>query len=205
MRRESSPVWSPDSTRVVRMSNHSDHPERDPSAPLFVAEAKPGVTEKQITPDGTRASRGRAEWSPDSKWLAFIEGDEKRYGAYNMDHLSLVPADGSSAPSRFKAAEDLDRGVSSPRFTADGKSIQFLVADDRSVYPMKASLSGGAAQRLLNPPVVIQNWNFGSGKTLVITGSDTKAGEISVWEGNNLRPLTHQNDALMAELDLGTR
>src|SRR5690349_8415012 len=200
---ESGPVWSPDGTRIAFMSNHGDDPDRDPTARLYVADATPGATEKQLTPDTVRATRGRPEWSPDSKWIAYTETDERQYGAYSMDHLALVPADGSSAPARFKATEDLDRGVAAPRFTADGKSIQFLVTDDRSVYPMKASLSGGAAQRLLNPPVVIQNWNFGSGKTLVITGSDTKAGEISVWEGNNLRPLTHQNDALMAELELG--
>jgi dipeptidyl aminopeptidase/acylaminoacyl peptidase len=200
---ESSPVWSPDGTRIAFTSNHSDDPDRDPSAQIYVAEAKAGATEKQITPDGVRASRGRAEWSPDSKWLAFVEGDEKQYGAYNMDHLSLVPADGSSAPSRFKAAEELDRGVSSPRFTADGKSIQFLVTDDRSVYPAKASLSGGAAQRLLSPPVVLFSWDFEAGKAVAISGSDTKPGEIHVWEGNSLRQLTHQNDALMAELELG--
>jgi dipeptidyl aminopeptidase/acylaminoacyl peptidase len=201
---ESSPVWSPDGTRIAFMSNHSDDPDRDPSVQLYVAEAKPGAVEKQLTPDGTRASRARPEWSPDSKWIAYIEGDERQYGAYNMDHLALVPADGSSAPSRFKAAEDLDRGVSSsPRFTPDGKSIQFLVTDDRYVYPVKASLSGGAAQRLLSPPVVISYWNAGAGKSVVITGGDNKPNEIHVWEGNSLRQLTHQNDALMAELDLG--
>src|SRR5215218_433485 len=200
---ESSPAWSPDGTRIAFMSNHGEDPDREPAAQLFVAEAKPGAAEKQLTSDTTRASRTRPEWSPDSKWIAFIEGDEKKYGAYNMDHLALVPSDGSSAPVRFKASEDLDRAISSPRFTPDGKAIQFLVTDDRSVYPMKANVSGGAAQRLLKPPVVISNWNFNSGRAVAIAGGDTKAGEIHVWEGDSLRQLTHQNDALLSELDLG--
>jgi dipeptidyl aminopeptidase/acylaminoacyl peptidase len=200
---ESSPAWSPDGTRIAFMSNHSEDPDRDPSAQLYVADAKPGVTEKQLTPVGTRAGRSRPEWSPDSKWIAFLEGDEMKYGAYSMDHLALVASDGSSAPTRVKATEDLDRGVSSPRFSADGKSIRFLVTDDRSVYPMKVNLSGGAAERLLSPPLVMSGWNFNGGKAVAISGGDAKASEIYVWEGNSLRQLTQQNDALFAELDLG--
>lgn len=200
---EGSPAWSPDGTRIAFMSNHGEDPDREPAAQLYVAEAKPGATEKQLTPDTTRASRARPEWSPDSKWIAFIEGDEKKYGAYNMDHLALVPSDGSSAPTRFKATEDLDRGVSTPRFTADGKSIQFLVTDDRSVYPMKASLSGGPAQRLLSPPVVLTSWQFNGGRAVAISGANTKASEIHVWDGTSLRQLTRQNDPLFSELDLG--
>lgn len=200
---ESSPAWSPDGTRIAFMSNHSDDPDRDPSAQLYVAEAKPGSTEKQLTLNAIRAGRSRPEWSPDSKSIAFLEGDEKKYGAYSMDHLAIVAADGSSAPIRLKASEDLDRGVSSPRFSADGKSITFLVVDDRSVYPMKANLSGGAAERLLSPPIVVSNLNTAGGKTVVMSGGNSSASEVHVWEGNSLRKLTRQNDALFAELDFG--
>src|SRR5215217_2642794 len=186
---ESSPSWSPDSTRIAFMSNHSDDPDRDPAAQLYVADAKPGATEKQLTPEAIRAGRSRPEWSPDSKWIAFSEGEEKKYGAYSMEHLALVSADGSSAPTRLKALEELDRGVSSPRFSQDGKSIRFLVTDDRSVYPGRANLSGGAVERLLSPPTVLSTWNLSGGKAVAIYGSDTKANEIHVGEGNSLRQL----------------
>ena len=200
---ESSPSWSPDGSRIAFMSNHSDDPDRDPAAQLYVADAAPGATEKQLTPATTRAGRSRPEWSPDGKWLTILEGDERKYGAYSMDRLALVASDGSSAPALFKATEDLDRGVSSPRFNADGKSIRFLVTDDRSVYPMKANLAGGAAERLLSPPVVISNWNTAAGRTVTMSGGNSKANEIYVWEDSGLRQLTHQNDALLAELEFG--
>src|SRR5437660_4558767 len=68
---ESSPSWSPDSTRLAFMSNHADDPDRDPAAQLYIADAKAGVTEKQLTTSENRASRARPEWSPDGKWLVF--------------------------------------------------------------------------------------------------------------------------------------
>ena len=182
------------------MSNHG----RIPIASLrhsFVAEAKPGAIEKQLTPDTTRASACAAGMEPDSMdRIRRRRREEVRRVRHGSPRARSI---GRQQPVSFKASEDLDRGVSSPRFTSDGKAIQFLVTDDRSVYPMKASLSGGAAQRLLNPPVVFSNWNFNGGRVIAMSGGDTKAGEIHVWEGNSLRQLTHQNDALFAELDLG--
>src|SRR5206468_11677308 len=131
---ESSVSWSPDGTRIAFMSNHADDPDRDPSAQLFVADAQYAATEKLLTTPDNRASRARPEWSPDGKWIAFTESDEKKFGAYNMEHLEFVPADGSAAPTRVKSVEDLDRGVGGLRFAGD--SLIATIADDRSIYPI---------------------------------------------------------------------
>ena len=88
------------------MSNRHADPDREPSSQLFVAEAKKESAEKALTPATSRGGRGKPEWSPDGKWIALLEGDDKKYGAYGMEHLALVAADGSGAPLRVTATED---------------------------------------------------------------------------------------------------
>ena len=198
---ESSVSWSPDGTRIAFMSNHADDPDRDPAAQLYVADAQPGATEKLLTTADNRANRARPEWSADGKWIVFTEGDEKKYGAYNMEHLMFVASDGSSAPTRVKAAEDLDRGVSGLRFASDGKTVIATVTDDRSVYPV--SIARNTVTRLLNPPVIVSNLSMNGGHTVLLSGNDLKPTDIYAMEGKSLRQITHQNDALMNELQLG--
>src|ERR1043166_966969 len=200
---EGSIAWSPEGNRIAFFSNHADDPDRDHAAQLYVVDAKPGATEKQLTLPEVRAGRSRPEWSPDGKWLAFFEGDEKKFGAYSMDHLMLVASDGTSPATRFKATEDLDRGVSTARFSPDGRTITFLVTDDRSVYPARANVSGGSVEKLTKSPIVLNSWNSVAGHTIALSGGDSKAGEIYAFEKGSLRQITHQNDALIAELDLG--
>ncbi len=200
---ETGPVWSPDGTRLAFLSNRAPDPDREPSLQLFVAEAKANATEKAITPASSRGARARVEWSPDGKWITFLESDEQKWGAYNMDHLTLVASDGNSVPTRVKSVEALDRSVSAPRFSDDGKSILFTVTDNRSVYPARVNLASGNIEKLLVPPVVISSWDTAGMSSIALSGGNTKYNEVYAFDNGALRQLTHHNDALIAELNLG--
>jgi dipeptidyl aminopeptidase/acylaminoacyl peptidase len=196
---ESSISWSPDGSKIAFMSNHADDPDRDPAAQLYVAEAKPGVTEKVLTTPENRANRSRPEWSSDGRMIMFLQGDEKKYGAYSMDHLMYVRADGSEAPGWLKPVEELDRGVSGLR--ADGLSVFGLVTDDRSVYPIRVK-PNLTIERLLDPPVVVSSLSIGGRHTVLLCSDDNRPTEICAMEGKTLRRITHQNDTLMSELQI---
>ncbi|HLR06427.1 MAG TPA: S9 family peptidase [Pyrinomonadaceae bacterium] len=203
---ESSISWSPDGTRIAFMSNHSDDPDRDPAAQLFVAAAQPGATEKVLTTPDNRASRARPEWSPDGKWIVFLEGDEKKYGAYGMEHLTIVAADGSTPPQRVASSEALDRSVSQPRWGEDGKNIYAIVTDDMSAYGARIPVGAGSAVPITDKPIVLGQRHSAGPCAVVISGDDNHYNEIYsasvIGSKMKFQPLTHQNDALMAELQI---
>lgn len=198
---EAAPAWSPDGRWIAYLDDHSQDPDRDDSGHIFIAEAKPGSVEKQITPNTSRIQRSRLEWSADGKHVMFLEGDEKKYDAYSMTHLGMVPADGSAAPARFEPIEDLDRGVLNPHFS--GSAMEFLVVDDRSVYPAKLRENGNTIEALMKPPVVLSDWTMAAGHTVALCPDDTRPNEVCALENGGLRQITHQNDALFSEVELG--
>ena len=205
---ESGPSWSPDGSRIAFMSNRNPDPDREPSSQLFVVDAKPGSTEKALTPITSRGGRGRAEWSADGKQIAFLEGDEKKYGAYGMEHLTIVAADGSAPPKRVASSEALDRGVSQPRWGDDGKNIFAIVTDDMSAYGARIPVGAGSAVTITDKPIVLGQRHSAESCAVAISGDDQHPSEIysaSVVGGKmKFQPLTHQNDPLFNELQLGT-
>jgi dipeptidyl aminopeptidase/acylaminoacyl peptidase len=205
---ESSPSWSPDGTRIAFMSNRNEDPDREPSSQLFVVDAKAGSTEKALTPITSRGGRGKPEWSPDGTRIAFLEGDDKKYGAYGMEHLTIVAADGSTAPQRVAASEALDRGVSQPRWGEDGKDIYAIVTDDMSAYGARIPVGSGSAVPITDKPIVLGQRHSAGSCAVVVSGDDNHSNEVysagGVGGKMKFQPLTHQNDALFAELQLGT-
>ena len=199
-----SPAWSPDGQWIAFLGKEGKDAERYNTWNVYVLEAKAGAAPKQITHyDGAHASasRARPEWSPDGTRLVYLQSTAAKLEAYNMPRLAVVSVSGGE-PKLL--AGNLDRSVSAPRFSTDGASILFLVADDRYEYLARVPANGGAVERLSKGQGVVSMFSQGNdGHLAVLAGSDVVPGEVNAFENGELRPLTHHNDALMAEFKLG--
>ena len=199
---ESGPVFSPDGKWVAFTSRRvGPDPDRGNNSDVYVAEAKAGAEVRRLTTN-PGPDQGPVAWSPDSKLIAYMQGaaDPTVSVAYNMYKLAVVPVDGGAPVT---VSESLDRGVSNPRFSDDGRAVNFLVTDDRSVYPARVSVAGGAVERLLAGQRVFGPISRAGTCMAAIVNTDTTAGEVHALDGGVIRKLTSHNDALFAELDLG--
>ncbi|HEY1339830.1 MAG TPA: S9 family peptidase [Bryobacteraceae bacterium] len=196
-------TWSPDGKFVAFMGKEGKDAERYNLWNVYVMEAQPGATPKKLTNyDGVTASggRGRPEWSPDGTRLVYLQGSGAKWGAYNMNRIAVVAVAGGEPKL---PAQGFDRGAQSPRFTKDGQ-ILFLEADDRWEYPALVSPNGGKVERMVKGPGLISTIEQGKdGRYAVLAASDATHSEIHALENGGLRPLTHHNDELMAQLKIG--
>jgi hypothetical protein len=83
-----------------------------------------------------------------------------------------VAIDGSAPPSRVKAFEALDRGISGLRSTDDGKALLATITDDMSAYPIV--IAGYNITRLLPSPVVVNGFSTARGHVVCLSGNDNK-------------------------------
>jgi dipeptidyl aminopeptidase/acylaminoacyl peptidase len=195
---EESPVWSPDGSQIAFIRRHGDGDvDKAPNQDLYVIEARSGAKERRLTTT-TAEESGPPAWSPDGKSIAYLVGDELKYSAYDQNRLAIVPS-GGGAPRTLTDA--LDRPVRSPHWTDDG--ILFTVSDDRSDYIAKISPSGGRVERLVTDKRVVSAFS-GADNLAVIASTPTEIPEIYALENGKLRQLSHQNDAWIKDVMLGT-
>jgi len=198
-RADSAPAFSPDGTQIAFVGNRDDSARELAVDELWLTAAEPGAQPRRLLTTWS-PNHQRLEWSPDGAHIAFLEGDEPRYNAYMMDRLALLEVRSGSVR---ELTGSLDRAVVSPTFTADGRAIEFAVEDDGYQYPARLTLDGGAITRLAGP-IVVEELAAAAGHTTVLSSSDHAPVEVYALEEGRLRPLSAHNQALFAELTLGS-
>jgi dipeptidyl aminopeptidase/acylaminoacyl peptidase len=199
---EESPAWSPDGKQIAFIRRHGDGDvDKMPNRDLFVIESRAGAEPRRLTTTAAEES-GQLSWSPDGKSIAYLLGDEPKYSAYDQNKLLVIPAAGGEART---LTDGLDRPVTTPLWSADGRSISFVVVDDRVEYLARVPAGGGPLQKLSDGRRVVVNPSAGAdGGFAVLASTATELPEVCALENGKLRRLSHQNDEWLQNVILGT-
>jgi len=196
-REDSAPAFSADGREIAFVSNPLASDLGRDEIELVAAE-KGAVPRKLLTTYSP--NHQTLLWSPDGTLLAFLQGAEPKFNAYITDRLAV--ADVKTGKVRG-LTDALDRAVYTPHFAADGRSILFAVEDDGYQYPAAVSVANGAVTHLADA-LVVHDLAAAAGHTAVLVSSDQAAPEVYALEQGKLRRLSHHNDALFAQLTLGS-
>ncbi|HEX6940468.1 MAG TPA: S9 family peptidase [Longimicrobiales bacterium] len=195
---DSDPVWSPDGKRIAFVSNRTEEPDANSNTDIWVvaADGGDGAVRRVTTNPGADAEPA---WSPDGRWIAHVTVVEPELIWYATNHLAVVPAEGGEARVLTR---ELDRNVSAPRFTEDGRSITFLLEDSGSRHLARVAATGGEVERPIAGDREVSAWHGAAGVTVATISEPHLPGELFVLERGRLRRLTSTNDSLLSVLRL---
>jgi dipeptidyl aminopeptidase/acylaminoacyl peptidase len=197
-------AWTPDGRSIVFTSNRDKTWELDPLiSHLYRLDLANGA----ITPLTTlHGAAGEPAVSPDGRRIAFV-GSEDHGRGYENAELWLMNADGSDAKS---LTASLDRSVSRPRWSADGRAIFVGYADRGVTKVARIDLSGhmrmiaeGLGGAELDRPYSGGGFTVsGAGAVAFTDGDALHPPDVGLAKGGKTVRLTHLNAGLFAQRTL---
>jgi len=136
---EADAAWSPDGTKIAFVSNRTQDPDRNENTDIWIIDTIRGSAAKKLT--AWNGGDADPQWSPDGKTIAYVRTtSDATYEMYDQTSLCIINANGGEPKS---LSLSLDRPVTNPRWSKDGKSVAVLVADDRQRYVASFDVAKG--------------------------------------------------------------
>jgi dipeptidyl aminopeptidase/acylaminoacyl peptidase len=198
---EWSPAFSPDGRTIAYATKRGADPDRHLNSDIYLVEARAGASERQLTrfegADLDPYWESRLAWSPDGTKIAYLQGGEDKWIYYAPWRLAVV--DVASGIARIPA--EIDRCMSRPKWSADGRSVLVLLEQSRVTWLSRIGLEDGKVEQLTHGKRFDYDFDTRGATTVVLSGDGATPNEVYAVEGAGLRALTRQNEPLRAEVE----
>ena len=195
---DSGAVWSPDGKSIAFVSNRTEEPDGNTNSDIWLVSADNKDKEAnliQVTtnpgPDSSPA------WSPDGKTIAHTTTTDLDAIWYATNHLAVIPSSGGKATI---LTENIDRNISSPNFSENGKSIYFLLEESGTSVLASIAPSGKNFKRVVTGNHSISGFEISGEDFILSLEKINQPSEIYTYKKKALEKLTTVNDALLSEL-----
>jgi len=169
------PSWSPDGRSIAFVSRRDAEADRGFNYDVFVIDAAGGEPRRMGAFPGADMNpdwdAGRPEWSPDSRYLAFVRAGDDKWLWYTPHELAIAEV----ATGDVRMPAKVDRWTYRPHWTATG-GIVALIEQDRDTWAASIDPESGAVSYLTSGPRLASS---------IATGA---SGRIAVLESDNHRP-----------------
>ena len=195
-------VWSPDGSLVAFVSNRTAEADGNSNSDIWIVSpdnTDKGQTLVQVTTNP--GSDSSPSWRPDGMTLTYVTVTQPDLIWYAMNYLAVVDAKGGE-PRILMA--DLDRRVSTPRFTPDGRSINFLLEDSAERHLARIGVNGRNLIRPIDGHRSVRSYMMTKdGRIATLISEPHLPGEVFIAVGNSARQLTQVNDSFLEQIKLG--
>jgi len=198
---DSQPAWSPGGKTIAFVSNRTADADDNFDTNIWLVDAGNADLDADPTQLTTNPGPDRSPtWSPDGTRIAYLTDTDVDHAPYDITKVAVIEPGGQA----MVLTDGLDRGTSSPMFSADGSSVYFQVDDSGERQLAMVPTGGGRVTRVIDGPRSVNGVAIGNGNTIVALISEPhEPGNLYLrQESGDLRKLTRNNDEMLAGINL---
>ena len=196
---DSNPVWSPDGKSIALVSDRSENPDLNYGTDIFVV----NVDDKDPILTQVTSSPGRdfsPAFSPDSKSIAYVTSTGPDVGGSALTPTKYLAVTEIDADQRSILTANLDRNVSKPEYSSNGRDIYFRLEDSGMNHFARVRARGGDIVREVSDEVSVRDFTRSGGSAvLAMTNADTPT-ELYNYDDGKLTRLTFLSDESLASV-----